>query len=104
MAIMNADKKTDPGDSGRVVEKGIGKKLYHLISRYGAENAKTIVAEVRFSVLAHFHDDDKCSNIEIEDNALEDMYRDYVAACKDPLLTFIEYKSLVEIIIDLNVD
>ncbi len=76
-------------------------KLYRLIKKYGEQNAKSILGEVRFSILEGSREDEKCVKPEIDDTALEDMYRDYVALGKNPILTFIEYKTLVKIIMDL---
>ena len=99
---MNADRKTGPRDAERDARKEMDEKLCRLIEKYGEQNANSILAEVRRSILEGSQDDEKRVNPEIDDTALEAMYRDYVALGKNLILTFIEYKTVVKIITDLE--
>ena len=101
---MNTHRKTDPEDERDAPEKEIGKKLYRLMNRYGAEEAKIIITEVRNSIMDNSRDEGQCPKIEIQDTALEEMYRDYVASGTSTALNFIEYKSLVKLITYMAAD
>jgi hypothetical protein len=102
MVIMNTHGKTDEEGAGDVAKNNFGKALYRLLIRYGVEKAKTIMTEVRNSILKHSSDEGTFPDL--EDETLEVMYRDYVASGASRPITFIEYKSLAVVITALAED
>lgn len=97
---MTARRQKDSVDEVSVTGKDIGSQLLRFINKHGKLNTRTAIAEIRNSIPADSRNA-KGVKIEIGETALEEMYRSYVTSCKDPVLIFIEYKSLVDIVIDL---
>ena len=79
----------------------VGRRLHHYIKRHGEENTKTAVAHIRQSIPPDVRDHERYTGRVPGEDMLERMYRDYVATCRDPVFTFIEYKALVDIMEDL---
>lgn len=95
---MKKRNQTSPEIELFVAGKDVGRKLHQFIYKYGELNTRTAIDKVRHSIRQVFCDDEEGKRIKLEDAALEVMYHDYVASCKDPVFTFIEYKALAGII------
>ena len=78
-----------------------GRKLQHYINRYGEQNIKAIIAGISKAPPNPIGNHEPYAGSVLDEEMLERMYRDYVATCRNPMLTFIEYKALLDIIREL---
>jgi hypothetical protein len=97
-SAMKKHRRKNTKEEMPVSGKPAGRRLLHYTNRYGEQKIRTAIAEIRKTIPSEFKDHEPYTRTISAEDTLERMYRDYVAASSNPILTFVEYKALVDII------